>query len=180
MPCLLNELIYKEVRKELGEFANYVFVQFDGCTQIDSTKIRKTAKAVGVRACVVKNSITELVLKDMGYADTSALFHGATLILMGNDPVAAAKVACQFNKESSTRDKKKGEINGAIVEGVILNTEETKSLSTLPSREVLLGQLVGVMAAPMRGLVTVLSGNIRSFACVLNAVREKKEQESAA
>ena len=77
------------------------------------------------------------------------------------------------------KSNKKGEVLGAIVDGDIISSDDVKALSKLPSREALLGQVVGLMAAPLTGLVTVLDANIKGLVVALNAIKEKKEKEAA-
>jgi len=79
----------------------------------------------------------------------------------------------------SAKKFKKGEILGGVVDGAVVSADEVKALSKLPSKDALVGMFVNVVAAPLRGLVTVLNGNIRGLALALNAVKEKKEQEAA-
>ena len=64
-------------------------------------------------------------------------------------------------------------------ERAVIGLDEVKALADLPSREVLLAKLIGSMQAPISGLVNVLHGTLRNFVYVVDAVRQKKEQESA-
>lgn len=171
MPSLLNELIYKEVRKAFEESPASVFIDYQGFTQEDSVVLRSKAKEVGATARVVKNSIAKLVLKDLGIEGAEALVKGQTIAIMGEDPVGNAKVAVDFAKEN-----KKGEALGGVVDGAVVDAEQVKALSKLPSKEVLVGMFVNVVASPLRGLVTVLNGNLQGLAVALNAIKEKKEQ----
>ena len=90
------------------------------------------------------------------------------------DPVAPAKILNDFSK-----DHKALEIKAGILDGKVIALDEVKALAELPSREELLAKLVGSMQAPISGLVNVLQGTIRNFVYTLEAVRQKKEQESA-
>jgi large subunit ribosomal protein L10 len=121
----------------------------------------------------LKNSIAEKVLSKNG-CEVSHLLKGSVLALMGNDPVALAKAAADFNKA-----KKKGNLLGGVLDGSVLSAEQALALSKLPSRDQLIAQTCGVIAAPLRGLVTVLNANISGFARALDAIRVKKEQEAA-
>ena len=66
------------------------------------------------------------------------------------------------------------EIVGGLMDGKFITPAEVKTLAALPSREQLLGMLVGTLAAPMRGLVTVMSGNVRGLVTALAAIRDQK------
>jgi large subunit ribosomal protein L10 len=174
MPSLLNQLIYKETRKSFEDNSAVVFVNYNTFTQEDSVAIRELAKQSDATARVIKNAVSAIALKDLGVEGADALLKGPALAVLGNDPVAASKVAADFSKKF-----KKGEILGGVVDGAVVSADEVKALSKLPSKDALVGMFVNVVAAPLRGLVTVLNGNIRGLALALNAVKEKKEQEAA-
>lgn len=173
MPSLLKELIYKETRKSFEGANSIVFIDFNTFTQPDSITIRAEAKKINATARVIKNSISIRVLNDLGVEGSDAILKGSVLALVGEEPVGISKVAADFNKKN-----KKGEPLGGVVEGKLVSADEVKALSKLPSKEVLIGQFVNVVAAPLRGLVTVLNGNIRGLAVAMNAIKEKKEKES--
>ena len=86
--------------------------------------------------------------------------------------VTPAKVLADFAKAH-----KKLELKGGILEGQVIDDKMVKSLAQLPSREALLAQVAGVLQAPMRGLVTVLSGPLRNLAYATEAVRKQKAGE---
>jgi large subunit ribosomal protein L10 len=142
--------------------------------QKDAIDIRNAAKESEASARVIKNSVAALVLTDLGHENVEQLFQGPVVAILGNDPVATSKSAMSFVKSN-----KKGEVLGAIVDGKIVSTDDVMSLSKLPSREALLGQIAGLLASPMTGLVTVLDANIKGLAVALNAIKEKKEQQTA-
>lgn len=174
MPSLLNQLIHRETKAMFEAWPCAVFVNYHGFGQKDSLDLRARARKAGGQACVVKNTVTALVLKDLGHKDPERLLQGPVLVLLGKDPVALAKAALAFHKE-----KKKGAALGGIVEGRIVSATDVEAVSKLPSREVLVGQALSVLVGPLRGLVTVLSGNLRGLAVALNAIKEKKEKEAA-
>lgn len=104
----------------------------------------------------------------------SFLEHNTALAFSAEDPVAPAKILSEFAK-----DHKALEIKAGILDGAVIGLDEVKALADLPSREVLLAKLIGGMQAPISGLVNVLHGTPRNFVYVVDAVRQKKEQESA-
>lgn len=174
MPSLLNTLILKETKASFEANSAVVFVNYDTFTQTDSVAMREAAAAAEGTARVVKNAVANVALKELGVEGAEAILKGPVLALFGNDPVAMSKVAADFSKKN-----KKGKPLGAVVDGAIVSSEDVMALSKLPSRDALVGMFVNVVAAPLRGLVTVLNGNIRGLAIALNAVKEKKEQEAA-
>jgi large subunit ribosomal protein L10 len=174
MPSLLNQLIHRETKKAFEDHPSVVFVNYNTFTQDDSVAFRDKAKAVGANARVIKNSVAAIALKELGVDGADAILAGPVLAILGQDPVAVSKVAADFAKA-----KKKGEILGGVIDFKLVNASEVNALSKLPSKEVLIGMFVNVVAAPLRGLVTVLNGNIRGLALVVNAIKEKKEKENA-
>lgn len=175
MPSLLNQLIHKETKKAFEDNPSTVFVNYNTFTQDDSVAYRAKAKEVGASARVIKNSVAAIALKDLGVEGAEAMLQGPVLAVMGEDPVSVAKVAADFAKAN----KDKGEILGGVIENKVVSADDVKALSKLPSKEVLVGMFVNVVAAPLRGLVTVLNGNIRGLAQVMAAIKDKKEQETA-
>ena len=174
MPSLLNQLIYKETRKVFEESEALIFVDYNTFTQDDSVAIRAAAVEAAGTARVVKNSIAALVLKDLGYERCADFMKGPCLALIGNDPVGLSKAAADFEKKN-----KKGATLGGLVDGNVITAADVEALSKLPSKEALVGMFVNVVAAPLRGLVTVMGGNLRGLAQVLNAIKENKEKEVA-
>ena len=171
MPSLLNQLIYKETRKAFEESEALIFIDYNTFNQEDAINIRAAAVEAGGTARVVKNSIATLVLKDLGHEACADFMKGPALALIGNDPVSLAKAAADFEKKT-----KKGAALGGLVDGNVIAAADVKALSKLPSKEVLVGMFVNIVAAPLRGLVTVLSGNQRGLVQVLNAIKEQKEK----
>jgi len=174
MPSLLNQLIYKETRKAFEESEALIFIDYNTFTQGDSEMIRELAINAGGTARVVKNSISALVLKDLGHESCGDFLKGPCIALVGSDPVGLAKAAADFEKKN-----KKGAALGGLVDGGVVTAADVKALSKLPSKEALVGMFVNVVAAPLRGLVTVMGGNLRGLAQALNAIKENKEKEVA-
>jgi len=174
MPSLLNKLIYKETKSAFEDASSIVFMNYLHFDQKDAIDIRDAAKKADASARVIKNSVAALVLADLGHGDVEQLLQGPVVAILGKDPVGVSKSAMSFVKSN-----KKGEVLGAIVDGAIVSGDDVKALSKLPSREALLGQVAGLLASPMTGLVTVLDANIKGLAVALNAIKEKKEQEAA-
>jgi large subunit ribosomal protein L10 len=174
MPSLLNQLIHRETKKSFEDNPSVVFVNYNTFTQEDAVAFRNKAKAIGASATVVKNSVAAIALKELGADGAEAILKGPVLAILGKDPVAVAKVATDFAKA-----KKKGAVLGGVVDYKVVSADEVTALSKLPSKQVLVGMFVNVVAAPLRGLVTVLNGNIRGLALVVNAIKEKKEKENA-
>ena len=88
-----------------------------------------------------------------------------------DDPVAPARIVCDFIKKTNKVEIKCGVVSGKVVDAAAVN-----DLAKLPSKEVLVAKMLGSLNSPAAGLVGVLSGPARALAVALNAIREQKEQ----
>ena len=89
------------------------------------------------------------------------------------DPVAVAKVLKDFVSEKTNKEL---EIKAGVLEKARLTSAQVIALADMPSKDVMIGMVVRTIAAPLTGLVTVLSGPIRSLATVLSQIKEQKEK----
>ncbi len=143
---------------------------YSGMTVEELTAMRRELKAVQADFHVVKNTIAQKAVEGRDENVISELFKGQTGVVFAyGDAAAAAKV---FSESAKKFEKLK--IVGGYMEKSLLTPASVEKLASLPSREVLLGQLIGTMVAPHRGLLNVLNGVPRNLVQVLNAIKEKK------
>ncbi len=136
----------------------------------DTDELRQACRDANVGFVVSKKTILRKALKDAGFNVDTKNFEGGVSALFGmNDEVAPAQVIANFAK---TRDAVK--IFGGVLEGAFIDSAKVKQLSALPSKQQLLGQLVGTLNAPVSGFVNVLAGNLRGLVTVLGAIKDKK------
>jgi large subunit ribosomal protein L10 len=127
---------------------------------------------------VAKNTLMSIAFKEEGLPLPEEYMTGPNAFTVAyEDPVAVAKAIKDFSKEKGNEALV---IKGAILGEQVLGADEVRALADLPSREELLAQVVGTMAGPIRGLVTVLSGPARGFVTCLSQIRDQKEKEEAA
>ena len=159
--------------KEKFEASSAVFVtQYRGLTVKQSNELRRSMDKVGAKFRVAKNTLAKLACAETDNSVISDDLIGPTgLVFVDDDPAAAAKALCDFAK-----DNEKLVIVGGALGGNHMDEAGITALSKLPSREQLLGQLVGVMAGPMRNLVGVMAAVPRSMVQVLSAISEEKEK----
>lgn len=164
-----------ELKDLLSSSKGAVLVDYCGLTVAEDTELRSKMREAGVKYMVAKNTFIRIAAKEAGIEGLDAyLEHNTAMAFSAEDPVAPAKILNDFSK-----DHKALEIKAGILDGKVIALDEVKALAELPSREELLAKLVGSMQAPISGLVNVLQGTIRNFVYTLEAVRQKKEQESA-
>lgn len=158
---------------ELGRIKLAVMTDYRGLTVREVEELRSTLRESGISYRVTKNTLLRIAAKNNpALADVDpATFNGPMALAMGfDDEVAPARVIFQYAK---THDAL--EIVGAITaDGTVLDAAQVKALATLPSREQLIAQVVGTIAAPLTGFVGVMAGNVRSIINVLNALSEAK------
>jgi len=143
---------------------------YSGMTVEELTAMRRELKAVQADFHVVKNTIAQKAVEGRDENVISDLFKGQMGIVFSyGDSAAAAKV---FSESAKKFEKLK--IVGGYMEKSLLTPKAVEQLASLPSREVLLGQLIGTMVAPHRGLLNVLNGVPRNLVQVLNAIKDKK------
>lgn len=164
-----------EIKDKLSRAQGAVITDYRGLNVSQVTELRKKLREAGVEYKVVKNTLTIRAAEESGLNDVVPLLTGPTAIAFGyEDPVVPAKVISDFAK--SNKDL---EVKGGLLEGQVLDIDAVKALADLPSREVLLGQVVRGMQAPISGMVNVLQGSIRNVVYALEAVRKQKEEAGA-
>ena len=147
-----------------------VLFDYLGLTVEEDTKLRNELRAAGVEYHVVKNTLLRFAAKEVGYDELDSILHGPTSLAVSNtDAVAPAKVLAKFAKKNDIVSIKAG-----FVDGKVINVNEVKALSELPSKDELIAKVMGSLNAPISGVVNILQGNIRAMAIALNAYAEQK------
>jgi large subunit ribosomal protein L10 len=160
----------KEITADLKATDVYYFLDYRGLTFSEATDLRARLAKADCSLKVVKNTLAKIAAADAEVEGLDELLKGPTAIAYCHgDPVRVAKTIQDFIKE-----KKKAVIRGGKLQHQLLNATDIEKLSTLPSREQLIAQLVGAMASPLQGLANVLNGPIRGLVVVLAQVQEQK------
>jgi large subunit ribosomal protein L10 len=148
-----------DVADRLGRAVTVVLVDYRGLNVSQMTELRKRLRGVGVEFKVAKNTLVLRAANQKGIDGLEDYLVGPVALAFGyNDPVAPARVLSGFVKEF-----RKLTIKGGILEGQVVEDTAIQQLADLPPREVLIGRVVGGIAAPLTGLVTVLNGTMRNF-----------------
>ncbi len=139
-------------------------------------ELRNRLAPTGAEVHVVKNSFLKRAMSASGMPDLSEQLTGQTAVVTGNSDVApVAKVLKAFAAEFKIAALKVG-----VVDKAVLSTAEVESLADLPSRDILLSQLLGMLLAPATKLVRTLNEPAASLARLLNAKAEKEGQPAEA
>ncbi len=138
------------------------FAQYEGLSVADLQELRRVAREQDVTIKVVKNRLVKVALQQTEHlkeTDTSALNGQLLYALSSEDEVAPAQTLATFAK---THDALK--LTGGIsAEGKVLNTNEVKSLATLPSKHELIAQVIATLTSPVNDVMNSLSGNLHAL-----------------
>jgi len=156
--------IVTDLNKRLND-SPFIFVaDYTGLNVAQFSELRTRLDKAGARCHVVKNSYLRLAVKGAGLPDLGEL-RGQTAIILGDkDVAAAAKVLKNFQAEFQ-----KPTVRTGVVDRLVVTVEQIKIIADLPSREVLLSQLLGVLNAPASKLVRLLNEPAAQLARVLQA-----------
>lgn len=142
-----------EIKEKLQNASSFVLVDYKGLTVAEDTTLRSEYRKSGVTYHVYKNRLMKIALNELGYTQFDDALNGPTAIALGSDDIAApAKIAMDKAKAF-----KKMTIKCGFVDGKYLDEEGCKVLATLPSREGLISQILGLLQAPMAGLARAIS-----------------------
>jgi large subunit ribosomal protein L10 len=147
-----------------------VLTDYKGMSVAELTQLRTLLKGSSLDYRVVKNTLAKIASKDTGVSAAAELFKGPVGIAIGyDDPVLVLKRVLEF-----TKTNEKLRVKGAVVEGKLCEPKDVKEIAELPSREVLLSMLAGVLQAPLSKMAGALTATVNSFAYALEAVKGKK------
>lgn len=163
---VIQELREKAARAQIG-----ILADFTGLKVGELTQLRRQVKEADGELKVAKNTLlTRAAGGDSLLAPLTDQFVGPNAVVFGYaDPVALAKLLVKF-----AQDKPLLKIKGGVLSGQVLTPKDIESLSKLPSREVLLAQLLGALQAVPTRLVMVLAGVLRGLLNVLVAIKDQK------
>ena len=160
-----------EIAANIDESQAVFAVDYRGISVPQVAELRAKLRESDATFKVVKNSLTERAADEAGADTLKELLRGPTaLTFVRGDIATAAKAVADYGRATQLLPFK-----GGLMDGAALDPEQIRSLSRLPSLEVLYGQLVGVVASPIGGLVRSLGGLLGGLAVALGQVREKKE-----
>lgn len=174
MPRPHKVAVVEEVRQRLSESTATVLTEYRGLSVDDLAELRTRLRESDASYRVVKNTLTRLAVRDAGVDIPDDLLIGPTAITFcAGDPVAAAKVLRAFSREHPELV-----IKGGLMEGRLLDAEETTRLAELASREELLARLAGLMEAVIAQPARLAQANLTKFARLLAALQDKRGEES--
>ena len=165
-----KKAVVSEVSQRLARASAVILTDFSGLKVDQMTELRQKLRDSGLDYLVVKNTLLKLASQGTEAEPLTQDLAGPNgLGFSYDDPVELAKVLVDFAK-----DNPKLEIKEGVLDGKVISTAEVTALAKLPSREVLLGQLLGVMNGVARDFVSVLAAVPRGLVTALKQIEEQK------
>lgn len=163
-----KEEMVSELGEKLAKMKALVLIDYSGMKVGKMSELRRELKKAGAELKVFKRRLVDLALKKGGLSlDVSRLKGQVALVFGYSDEVGAAKTVHKFSEGN-----KIFKIIAGLVGEKNLDAAAVTALAKLPTREELLGKLVGSISAPMSGFVNVLQGNIRGLVTVLSKINK--------
>jgi large subunit ribosomal protein L10 len=164
-----------EIAAHIDESQAVFAVDYKGISVPQAAELRAALRESGATFKVVKNSLTERAADQAGATTLKELLQGPTaLTFVRGDIATAAKALADYGRATQLLPFK-----GGLMDGAALDADQIRSISRLPSREALYGQLVGIVASPVNGLLRTLGALVGGLAVALGQVREQKENATS-
>jgi len=168
-----KEKTVAELRERLGRAYGIFLVDYQGLKVEELTRLRRELRGAEVEFQVVKNKLLEIACQDADAAVLTSRLTGPCALAVTYDDVAApAKILTKFSQ-----DYEKLEIKVAQIQGNILEAPAIKRLAQLPTREVLISQVLFALSGVPASFVRLLSEMLRRVVTVLEAIKRQKESE---
>jgi len=164
-----KEQLVNELKDKIQGASAVYYTDFSGLNVKRMTELRRRLRRAGVEYVVIKNTLALRAVNESGLAGSR--LRGPTGIVVGSDPVAAAKVLSDFAKEN----EQKPEVKGGLLDGRAIQPAQVQQLASLPSREQLLAELGAGFMSPMAAFAGAMNGLLYMFAGALDALKTQRE-----
>lgn len=163
--------IIEEFSKKVKDSQSTLLVDFTGLKMSEMQSLRRNLRQSRVEMKVIKKTLVQRILKGAGVSDFNIFQYPASvaMVFSPEEGIIASKSVYDFSKKSKTL-----KILGGFIGKNFIDVEMIVKLAKLPSREVLLGQLVYVLNSLPRTLVGVLHGNLRKLVIALDQISKTK------
>jgi large subunit ribosomal protein L10 len=164
-----KEELVAELSGKIKNAKAFYYTDFTGLNVKRMTELRRRFRKAGVEYVVIKNSLALRAVNESGLAGVR--LRGPTGVVIGKDPVTAAKVLADFAKEN----EQKPEVKGGMLDGRPLDVAQVKKLASLPSRQQMLADLGAGLQSPLAAFAGALSGLLYTFVGALEGLRRQRE-----
>lgn len=156
-----KQQLVEDLTDKLKKATAGVLIDYRGISVANDTKLRREFREADVHYAVVKNTMLRFAAEKAGLTGFENVLEGTTALAYSEtDAIAAAKIAAKYSEQL----KDVFNVKAGFLDGKVMNGEDTMALGKLPSKEALVGQLLSVLTA-----------NIRGLAVAVNAIAEQKE-----
>ena len=161
--------LVEEIKTRVNGCPYVIVTDYTKMNVLQFSELRKRLRQTGARYTVVKNTVLRIALKELNFPEIKDLLQGQTAIVSGSkDVCSAAKILKIFSSEFA-----KPNIRGGILDGAVLEAKHVKALADLPSRDVLLAQILSLIQTPATTLVRLIHTPASQLARVIKAKAEK-------
>ncbi len=166
---LEKESIVKEIRDQLEGSSYVLLTEYRGLKVSALNDLRGRLAKEQTRFKVVKNTFLTVAASQCGRDSMAAMLEGPLGMITGGEVTRVARIVRAFAKEQAVF-----KVRGGMLGQTVLSPASVEALASVPSREVLYGQLAGTLVAPMRQVVGVMQQKLLSLVYVLQAAGRKK------
>lgn len=164
-----KEQLVNDLSEKIKGASALYYTDFSGINVKKMTELRRRLRRAGVEYVVIKNTLALRAVNESGLVGER--LRGPTGLVVGKDPVAAAKVLSDFAKEN----EQKPTVKGGVLDGKAIGADQVKQLASLPSREQLLADLGAGFMSPMAAFAGALNGMLYMFVGALEALKTSRE-----
>ena len=169
-----KEAVVEHLGGRFSEVHAAFLVDYRGCTCHQLTDLRNELRPLGATMHVIKNTLARRAVEGTNLEPLSEQLKGPTAVIWAEeDPVSPAKVLKEFGKQH----EQTFQVKAGMVDGAVISVAEIERLAELPSKEVLLAQLLGLINAPARKLLQTINAPAQSLQNVLSAWKDKLEEQ---
>ena len=165
-----KQKIIDDLKEKIGQQKSMVFVDYKGLKVKELFDLRKKLKKIDAGLIVAKKTLLGLAFKDKKIEIKEELEGQLAVVFGFKDEIAPSKMVYEFSREFQNL-----KILGGYFENKFREAEEMITLAQLPTKQELLGQMVGSISAPISNFVNVLQGNIKGLIYALSALKNNKQ-----
>ena len=175
MPTEAKQATVAELKDELSKANATIVADYRGLTVSDISAVRRSLRGEGISYRVVKNRLAKIAAQEVGAGELNELLTGPSALAMGSgDEVVLARTFLD-----AIRPFRTVVVRGAVLNGKRVDADAVTRLATLPSRDVLLGQLAGGIVSPLANMASLLSAPLRNLGYALQQLAEQRGSQAA-
>lgn len=174
MPTEAKRATVAELKEELSNSNAAIVADYRGLSVAEISAVRRALREQGITYRVVKNRLARIAAEQAGRPELSSLLDGPTALALGGaDEIVLARTFLD-----AVRPYRTVVVRGGLIGDRQVDAESVTRLATLPTRDVLLGQLAGGMAAPLSGLASLLAAPLRNLDYALQQVAAQRAEQA--